>query len=463
MNGAAGSETQRSNRILAEKLRLLYRGNFAVPANFLIACIVAFLLSDSFPPAFLIAWLATTAVVVVLRILLYRRFVKASGEALCTVCWARRFCLGALASGLLWAAPCFGLPVWGTGSEYVMMTLVISGVSAGALTTIVTYLPAFFCYAGAMIMPLAASLLLHRDAEVATTGWLLLLYFVVIGLAAKNLSRSAIQGIELHVDNEALNISLKHAQADRDAARTEKWSTLAQLSHELRTPLNAVLGFSEVMHNEYFGPLGNDRYKEYVEHVYFSGKHLLKLIEEILQLSQGESGTLTLVEGDVDLPATVLSCIELMGPEAHKGEVELKTEFAADLPLLRADETKLRQIVINLVHNAIKFTPPNGRITVAANLVQEGGVVLSVRDTGIGIRPEDIPLAMQPFGRIASPLKHENAGMGIGLPLCKRLAELHGATFAIASQPGEGTVCTVAFPATRCITVEPPASAVAAV
>jgi two-component system, cell cycle sensor histidine kinase PleC len=462
MNESCASEAERTNLILAEKLRLLYRGNFAVPANLVIACVVAYILSDTFPRTVLAAWLAVTAIVVVLRILLYRRFLKAVAQAPCSVCWARRFCIGALASGLLWGALSLGLPVWGTANDYVVMTLVIAGISAGALTTIVTYLPAFFCYVGSMILPLAAGLLQNPNAKIAATGWLMILFLFVIGFAAKNLSGSAIETIARHIDNEALNASLKQAQKERDAARTDKWSTLAQLSHELRTPLNAILGFSEAMHQEYFGPLGNARYKDYASHVHASGRHVLTLIDEILQLSQGESGALTLAESAVDLAAAIGNCLDVMGPVAQTGDVKLKADIAPGLPLLRADETKIRQMLINLTHNAIKFTPRHGEITIAAAGRKDGGIDLAVRDTGIGMMAEDIPLAMLPFGRIASPLKHENEGMGIGLPLCKRLAELHGAEFRIESEPGEGTTCTVSFPAERCCALhQAPAAAVA--
>jgi two-component system, cell cycle sensor histidine kinase PleC len=460
MSESCASEAERTNRILAEKLRLLYRGNFAVPANFVIACVVAYTLKDSFPQPVLAAWLALTAIVVAARIVLYRRFLKAVAQGPCSVCWGRAFCIGALASGSLWGAMCLGLPVWGTASDYVVMTLVITGISAGALTTIVAYLPAYFCYVVTMVLPLSAALLQHQNSGISTTGWLLLLFLAVIGFAAKNLSRSAVVSIALHVDNEALNGSLKQALTERDAARTEKWSSLAQLSHELRTPLNAILGFSEAMHREYFGPLGNARYKDYALHVHSSGKHVLALIDEILQLSQGESGKLTLSEGDVDTAAAIAGCLELMRPMAQESNLKLKAEIAANLPLLRADEAKLRQVLLSLTNNAIKFTP-SGEITVAASLRPDGGIDLAVRDTGIGMMAEDIPLAMLPFGRIASPLKHENEGMGVGLPLCKRLAELHGAEFHIESEPGEGTACTISFPASRSIGADRPAAVAA--
>jgi signal transduction histidine kinase len=443
------SADERSDRILDEKLRLLYRGHFAVPANLVIACVIAFLLRDSFPQPLLVAWVAATALVAGLRLLLHRQFLRAVAGRRCTVCWARRFCIGSFASGLLWGAVCLGLPVWGTTNQFVLLTLVGAGMSAGALTTIAAYLPAYLAYAGSFILPLAVAMLAHPDLNIAANGGLLFLYLLVIGFAAKNLSQAVSRTIEIRVDNEVLRDSLKQAQIERDEARTEKWSTLAQLSHELRTPLNAILGFSEAMREQLFGPLGNDRYREYAAHVHSSGRHLLTLAVEILQLSQGEAGKLELNESAVDLAAAVAKCVDDMTPAARKEELTLKSIVSPQLPLIRADDAKIRQMLFYLVDNAIKYTPPGGTVSLEASPAADGGIDLVVRDTGIGMTAEDIPLALQPFGRIASPLKRGTEGAGLGLPICKRLAELHGAQLVISSEPGKGTICRIAFPASR--------------
>jgi signal transduction histidine kinase len=434
---------------LAEKLRLLYRGNFAVPVNLAIACVVAFFLRDSFPQPLLIAWLAATVLVTGLRILLHRRFLQASATGRCSVCWARIFCIGSFASGLLWGGLALGLPASGDANHFIFLTLVAAGMTAGALTTIAAYLPAYLAYAGAFIVPLAVVSLLHSDHYIAANGGLMLLYLLVIGLAARNLSQAVSRTIEIRVDNEILRNSLKQALSERDDARTEKWSTLAQLSHELRTPLNAILGFSEAMREQFFGPLGNDRYREYAAHVHSSGQHLLTLAAEILELSQGEAGELKLDESPVDLAAVAGNCLDLMTPAAQKKELVLKGAVSPRLPLMRADETKIRRMLFNLVDNAIKFTPRHGEVSIEASPAADGGIDLVVRDTGIGMRAADIPLALQPFGRIASPLKHENEGMGLGLPICKRLAELHGAELTINSELSKGTACKISFPAWR--------------
>jgi signal transduction histidine kinase len=451
MTRPSPSAEERSDRILAEKLRLLYRGNFAVPVNLAVAFVVAFLLRDSFPQPVLVAWLVTTALVAGLRIQLHRRFLRTIARSSCTECWARYFCLGSFASGLVWGALALGLPVWGSTNQFVLLTLIGAGMSAGALTTIVAYLPAYLAYAGSFILPLAVALTLHPDGTVAATGWLLFLYLLVIGFAARTLSQAVTRTIEIRVDNEVLRDSLKQAQIERDEARTEKWSTLAQLSHELRTPLNAILGFSEAMREQYFGPLGNDRYREYAAHVHSSGQRLLTLAVEILQLCQGEAGKLELTESAVDLAAVVGKCIDDMTPAAHRGELTLKGIVPPQLPLIRTDDAKIRQMLFCLVDNAIKFTPSRGAVSIEVSQAADGGIDLVVRDTGIGMTAEEILLALQPFGRIACPLNHAPEGTGLGLPICKRLAELHGAKLVISSEPGEGTACKISFPASRCI------------
>jgi two-component system cell cycle sensor histidine kinase PleC len=449
------SAEERSDRILAEKLRLLYRGNFAVPVNLAVAFVVAFLLRNSFPHLVLVAWLAATALVAGLRIQLHRQFLRTIARRCCTECWARYFCIGSFASGLVWGVLALGLPIWGRANEYVLVTLIGAGMSAGALTTIVAYLPAYLAYAGSFIFPLSVALLMHPDDHIAATGWLMLLFLLVIGFAARNLSQAVSRTIEIRVDNEVLRDSLKQAQFERDEARTEKWSTLAQLSHELRTPLNAILGFSEAMCEQIFGSL-DARYRDYATHVHSSGQHLLTLIAEILQLSQGEAGKLVLNEGSVDLAAVVGKCVDDMTPAAHKEELTLKGIVAPDLPLIRADDAKIGQMLFYLVDNAIKFTPSHGAVAIEVSSATDGGIDLVVRDTGIGMKAEDIPLALQPFGRIATPLKHATEGMGLGLPICKRMAELHGAELAISSEPGKGTECKISFPASRCM--DPPAA-----
>jgi two-component system cell cycle sensor histidine kinase PleC len=441
----------RSDRILAEKLRFLYQGVAAVPANLAVACIVALLLRKSYPVEFLRLWLASTLFVAGLRLIFQRRFTNAMAQGEVASRWAPYICVGSMISGLLWGVLCVALPIWGDAHDYVLLTLVGAGMTAGALTTIVAYLPAFLVYVGTFVLPLAAVSLANADPTIVANGGLMAVYALVVSFGARKLSGTVARTIELQVDNEALNKSLQQALIDRDAARREKWSTLGQLSHELRTPLNAIMGFSETMREEVFGPLGNRRYKEYANDIYGSGRQLLTLATEIVQLSQGESGALELKESVVDLFRIVDSCVDVLSPAAKEADLQLHTSISRSLPQLRADESKIRQMLFNLVNNAVKFTPPGGEIRIHIAQAGNGDIFVVVRDTGIGMTAEEIQIALQPFGRVASPLHSNKEGAGLGLPICKRMAELHGGSLMIESTPDQGTVCTVTLPASRVV------------
>jgi signal transduction histidine kinase len=221
------------------------------------------------------------------------------------------------------------------------------------------------------------------------------------------------------------------------------------MSHELRTPLNAIIGFSEIMMGELFGKMGDDRYRDYAKDVHNSGRHLLELINDILDLSKIEAGKLDLHEDEVDVAHVLTNCERLVRERAQEASVVLCVEVGGTLPRLAADETKLKQILLNLLSNAIKFTPAGGRVTLAAALNGAGELALRVSDTGIGMKEEDIPIALQPFRQIDNQLSRKYAGTGLGLPLTRALVEMHDGRLEITSAPGKGTTVIVVLPAGR--------------
>ena len=221
------------------------------------------------------------------------------------------------------------------------------------------------------------------------------------------------------------------------------------MSHELRTPLNAIIGFSEIIKNEKFGP-GSERYPVYAGDIFSSGTHLLGLINDILNLSKLEAGRFVLQEENIDLQTLVDACLNVLETQAQLANIELSVSLDTGTRWIRADERRLRQVLINLLSNAVKFTPEGGQVRVSS-VSEQGGLAVSVSDTGSGMAPEDIPNAMTPFGQIDSKVRRKLEGTGLGLPLAKQLVELHGGTFSVESKLGAGTVVTFVLPPKRII------------
>ncbi len=229
-------------------------------------------------------------------------------------------------------------------------------------------------------------------------------------------------------------------------ASQAKSEFLANMSHELRTPLNAIIGFSEMINSGYFGPL-NAKQKERVHDINLCGSHLLQLITDILEFSKGEAGKLELVEEKFDMVEIINESVRIMNGKIKTKGIHAVTAVEPNLAFLWGDKRKIRQVLINLLSNAVKFTPENGTITLAARLDQHGSMNMIVTDTGIGIAEEDIPEALSVFGQVHRSKSHE--GTGLGLPLCKMYAELHGGKLLITSKVGEGTTVRIVFPHQR--------------
>jgi signal transduction histidine kinase len=233
------------------------------------------------------------------------------------------------------------------------------------------------------------------------------------------------------------------------AGSQTKSQFLAAMSHELRTPLNAIIGFSEALSSGIGGSL-SPRQTEYLGHIRVAGDHLLELVNEVLDLSKMDAGRLELDEEELEVGRAAATAIELLAKDAEAAGVVVAAEIAPDLPLLRADPRRLRQVLLNLLSNAIKFTPPGGQIWIRAAR-RDGGLTISVVDTGIGIAEADIPRALERFGQVDSRLARKYEGTGLGLPLSEKLVELHGGSLALASEQGVGTTVTITFPADRVI------------
>ena len=247
--------------------------------------------------------------------------------------------------------------------------------------------------------------------------------------------------VRRHIESE-----LRAARDLAETANRAKSDFLANMSHELRTPLNAIIGFSEVIGSALFGPL-DARYRDYAQDIHGSGHHLLRIINDLLDLSKVEAGRLELHDAPVPVGVLFETCRRMVGDRAAAAGISL--DFALVDIEVSVDELRLEQVLLNLVSNAVKFTPVGGRVTVSATLAPTGEVVISVADTGIGMAADDIPRALQPFGQIDNSLTRPQGGTGLGLPLAQRLVELHGGTLSIYSELGKGTTVTVVLPAER--------------
>jgi signal transduction histidine kinase len=238
------------------------------------------------------------------------------------------------------------------------------------------------------------------------------------------------------------------AKEAAEAANRAKSEFLANMSHELRTPLNAIIGFSGMMSDRMFGPL-NERYLDYSNIIGSSGRHLLAIITDILDLAQADADKLMLAEEQVNLGEVVELGSSIVQDMARRAQIDFRSEIEGALPTVLGDPAKLTQILVNLLSNAIKFTAPGGKVRLKVARPAHHGITFRVEDTGIGMTAEQIPIALTPFGQIETGLARKYDGVGLGLPLTKRLVELHGGTIEIDSEPGKGTVVSAHLPEER--------------
>jgi PAS domain S-box-containing protein len=240
---------------------------------------------------------------------------------------------------------------------------------------------------------------------------------------------------------------LNEARQAAEIANAKKSDFLAKISHEIRTPMNAIMGFADLMQEERLGPLGNEKYKEYLGDIRTSGQHVVSLVNDLLDLAKIEAGRMELNFAATDLNAIVASTVAIIQPQANQNRVLVRTQLAQKLPPVVADERSIRQIVLNMLSNATRFTEAGGQVIVSTSLLPTGEVTIRIRDTGIGMTASEIEQALEPFRQVGRD--RSRGGTGLGLPLTKALVEANRASFGISSKPSEGTLVEITFPPTR--------------
>jgi two-component system cell cycle sensor histidine kinase PleC len=409
------------------------------------------------------AWLATIISMKFFMIAACRRFLAEPRGEIRVDIWRQKFVWLELGSGMAWGGMAvLGLEAADAASHVFILAslIVLLAIRMTFASTVMTIL-----YVGTIPMTLAVTtrlILLGHPFYMAMAAMAIGLHVYFIFLA-KGLNATALAMLEYRAEKDALIAEIEEekwisdeARQRAEAANIAKSRFLATMSHELRTPLNAILGFSEVMKCEMLGPMQNDSYRAYAANIHDSGRHLLQLINEILDLSRIEAGRYELNEEAVRLSEIVADCQRLLHLRAESKGLQVALDFAKGLEPIWADERAIRQICLNLMSNALKFTPRGGRITISVQALTDGGQMLIVKDTGPGIPREEIPRVMQAFGQ--GSLAHQSAegGTGLGLPIVQSLVILHGGTFELRSELRKGTEAIVSLPGSRVLRTMPP-------
>jgi signal transduction histidine kinase len=436
--------------IRAAEARVVFKTPVPLLTSAVICLLSVAVLSPEVPARLLMGWTTAFALCLGARLLLwfaYRANPPPPADAGRLI---GMFALGAGATGALWGALSVVILISDDPLQHAFVLMVLAGMAAGAVAALAPSPVALHAFLVPLGLELAAALALHGGRTHLAMAAMVLVFLVGVGGIARGLNRSFLDIIRLGLEKAKLADELRAARDAAEHANQAKSQILTNMSHELRTPLNAIIGFAEVIRDAMLEPVAA-RYREYARNIHSSGHHLLGLINDVLDLAKIDTGRMDLNEEEVDVSRLIATCLPLMAERAKKGGVELVVPPAPNLPPIRVDRLRLKQVVLNLMSNAIKFTPSGGKVTLAALPTADGGLTIKVADTGIGIRAEEIPRALEPFQQVEQNLSRRFEGSGLGLPLAKQLVELHGGTLTIMSELGKGTTVFISLPPDRVI------------
>lgn len=427
----------------------------------LLALLAAATISIYSNALFAIFWMVALLFIYSIQLLLCQRFEKHTQEDIKISTWSRRFIFADFIYGLAWASMTF-IPLGNSASgEIFRFAIIIVAIASGAM--LASSLP----FAAIMATtPMALALAFHTlsNGDLAHV----IMALIIVGaqflfvLLANRLHTTSLTLLEYRAEKDALFGELEQAKAISDESRRRaeeanlaKSRFLATMSHELRTPLNAILGFSEVLKTEILGPLPNQQYRDYAKDIHHSGQHLLNLINEILDISRIEAERYELSEETVFLMHIAEDCRHLLELKAKQKNISIIERYEHNLPRIWADERALRQIILNLLGNAIKFTPTGGEIIVKVGWTRSGGQYVVIRDSGPGIPEDEIPVVLTAFGQGSIAIKSAEQGTGLGLPIVQALIQMHGGTFDLKSKLRVGTEVICTLPADRVMEAMP--------
>ncbi len=440
-----------------ELLTIFLRNQLRIaPAMPLLTFMLAFTSLMWVPPLIAMFWLAATLASQAAQIYLCANFFHKERSESKQHDWIGMMAASELVQGVCWVMPLFLFWSGANSLQAVYLVSFIMAITAVRLLVVNNFMPVLV--AGTGVMTLGVAIRCASQAEpifIALAGLIIVLeaFFLFI---ARQLGDTARDMVKFKAQKDTLIEELKH---ERDKAEAEKVKAeeankaksifLATMSHELRTPLNAIMGFSEILKREMFGPLSVPAYKDYAGDIHHSGGYLLDLINDILDLSRIEAGRREIQEEPFDILACVVSARALLAGKAKEKSIAVNVEITASLPKLLGDLRGVNQIVINLLTNAIKFTPAGGQVVISAARNASGGIVMSVKDNGPGIPANELQTVLTSFSRGSLATKDAVDGAGLGLSIVKGLMDLHGGDVSILSELGRGTEVLLTFPAQR--------------
>jgi signal transduction histidine kinase len=413
-----------------------------------LALVASICLWPDMPDRLLFGWLGANLAWQAVRWLLWRRFCALRSDD-AVAGWAWTVTLMWSITGLLWGL--FGaayLVPDDPEARFFMLFIFTSNVTAGAVV-VAPYLQAQVGYILGAALPPTIVFVWHGSRYSLLMAGITVAYTVIVRSAALLGNRGVTELIRLQIENSRLVARLREAKATADHANEIKSRFLANMSHELRTPLNAIIGFSDLMREQMFGPIGNRRYSAYIDDINASGRHLLGIVNDVLDLSKLEARSMNLAQDPVDPTALARECVKVVQPMAASADVAIKIESPDSAVRVRGDALRLKQVLLNLLSNAVKFSHPGSEVVLRQELGADGGLIIAVCDDGIGMDEAGILTALQPFGQIENSWTKRRAGTGLGLPLVKWLVELHDGELIIESSPGKGTVAKVLLPPSR--------------